>query len=97
MSGHLPLEVPQVLNIHTGELKEYFNYSLSSGKNSPFSAQDTRDRHRAATGTGRGHTKDPLPMYGGVVPTRGSLSSPSNHPVLGCPHGVPSKHPLCTP
>lgn len=39
MSGHLPLEVPQVLNIHTGELKEYLNYSLSSGKNSPFSAQ----------------------------------------------------------
>lgn len=54
--------------------------------------------HRAVMGRGRGHRKD---TYGGAAPTGESLSSPSNHPVLWCPHCVPpqasSLYPLTTP
>lgn len=44
-SGHLPLEVPQGLNIHTGQLKECFNYSLSSGKTVHSVHRDPQGQH----------------------------------------------------
>lgn len=45
MARHLSLEVPWALKVHTGELKEYFNYRLSLGKTVHSVHRDPQGQH----------------------------------------------------